>query len=182
MADETEPDAGEDALTGDGERPSSDPQGVDDPADPVDEDDRVRGFGSYGRSGGPHGDSDIGKRQRRSVVDAVADHHDGTQLGVLLDGADELQLLLRRLLGVHTIDADVASDLVRDAGPIAGCHRDVADARLSQVFHELLCIGAKVVGHDDRAGQLTLDADEDLRSTGAVRRHRARARRPAGTG
>ena len=132
--DQAEPDAGEDALPGDGERPPSDPHGVGDPADPVDEDDRVRGLRSDGRARGSHGDSDIGERERRSVVDAVADHDDRAQAGVLLDGANELQLLLGGLLGVDPVDADLASDLVGDASAIARRHGDVANACLSQVF------------------------------------------------
>src|SRR5512134_541230 len=42
--DETEPDAGDDALAGDRQRPPADADGVAHPVDPVDEDDRVGGL------------------------------------------------------------------------------------------------------------------------------------------
>ena len=36
----------------------------------------IGGFGGSGRAFGAHGDSQIGRSQRRRVIDAVADHHD----------------------------------------------------------------------------------------------------------
>ena len=55
--------------------------GVGDAVDAVDGDHGVGGLGGHGRAGGAHRDSDVGERERGSVVDAVADHHDRAQLG-----------------------------------------------------------------------------------------------------
>ena len=47
-----------------------------DAVDAVDGDHGVGGLGGDGRALAGHRDADVGERERRRVVDAVADHHD----------------------------------------------------------------------------------------------------------
>ena len=63
---------------------AADPDRVRDAVDPIDEDDGVGGFGGDGCARGAHCDADIGESKGWGVVDAVADHDDGPQLGSLV--------------------------------------------------------------------------------------------------
>ena len=87
---------------------------------------------------GVHGDADIGLRQRRRVVGAVAAHGDELALGLLV--ADEAQLVLRRRLGEEIVDAGFRRDRRRGHRIVAGDH-DGADAHAAQ-FGEALADAA----------------------------------------
>ena len=110
------------------ERAAADPDRVGDAVDAVDDDHGVGRLGGDGRAGRAHRDADVGERERGRVVDAVADHDHGAELGLRLHRAHDLELLLRRLLRVDVVDADLAADRVGDGGAVAGDERDVADA------------------------------------------------------
>ena len=69
----------QDALAGDRSGAPADPDGVGDAVDAVDEDDGVGGLRGDGGADRAHGDADVGERERRRVVDAVADHDDVAQ-------------------------------------------------------------------------------------------------------
>jgi hypothetical protein len=90
--------------------------------------DHVAGF-ARGLRAGVHGDADIGLRQRRRVVGAVAAHGDELALGLLV--ADQLQLVLRRRLGEEIVDAGFAGDRGRGQRIVAGDHHG-ADAHAAQ--------------------------------------------------
>ena len=58
-------------------------------------------------AGGAHGDADVGGRQRRRVVDAVADHrHRSVAAAQLLDGRD---LVFGQQLGAELVDAELGA-------------------------------------------------------------------------
>ena len=64
------------------------------------------------RAGDAHRDADIGARQRRRVVDAVAGHGDHPSGGA--QPLDHRVLLGRLDLGLELLDAQVPRDLLRD--------------------------------------------------------------------
>ena len=69
--------------------------------------DHVAGL-ARGLRAGIHGDTDIGLRQSRRIVGAVAAHGDELALGLL--GADEPELLLGRRLREEIVDAGFRGD------------------------------------------------------------------------
>ena len=77
-------------------------------------DDGVGGLRGDGRAARAHRDADVGERQRGRVVDPVADHHDRAQVRLRLERADDVELLLGRLLGVDAVDAEPLPDRLRD--------------------------------------------------------------------
>jgi hypothetical protein len=66
-------------LARDAERAPARVHGVGDAVDAVDGDDGVRGLRGHRRACRAHRDAEVGQRERRGIVDAVADHHDGCQ-------------------------------------------------------------------------------------------------------
>ena len=96
----------EHALARDVERAAADPDRVGDAVDAVDHDHGVGGLGRDRRAGRAHRDPDVGERERGRVVDPVADHHDRPEVRARLHRADDLELLLGRLLAVDPVDAD----------------------------------------------------------------------------
>ena len=77
-----------------------------------------------------HGDADVGLRQRRRVVGAVAAHGDEPALRLLL--ADVAQLVLRRRLGDEVVDAGFRGDGRRGDRVVAGDHHRL-DAHAAQL-------------------------------------------------
>ena len=76
---------------------------------------------------GAHGDADIGLRQRRGVVDAVAGH--GHDAPFRLQPLDHLALLLRQHFGLDLVDAELARHGVRGRAAVAGEHDDAHAVR-----------------------------------------------------
>ena len=73
-----------------------------------------------------HGDADIGLRQRRRVVEAVADHRDAAALA--LQPLDRVDLAVGQHLGDHLVDAGLPRDRLGGRAPIAGEHHDAKAA------------------------------------------------------
>ena len=71
---------------------------------------------------GAHRDADVGLRQRRRVVDAVAGHRDACALR--LQALDDRRLLLGQHLGLDLVDADGARDGLGGGAVVAGQHHD----------------------------------------------------------
>ncbi len=57
----------------------------------------------------PHGDADIGRAQGRGIVDAVAGH--GHEFALVLQGSDDLDLLLRGHPGIEAHRFDLPREL-----------------------------------------------------------------------
>ena len=74
---------------------------------------------------GAHGDADIGRRQRRRVVDAVAGHGDHPPLAA--QALHDVRLALGQDLGLHVVDPELSGDRLRRRAVVAGQHDD-ADA------------------------------------------------------
>ena len=90
--------------------------------------DHVAGL-ARGLRAGLHADADIGLRQRRRVISAVAAH--GDQPPVRLFTADVAQLVLGRRLGDEIVDAGFRGDRRRRHRIVAGDHHGL-DAHAAQ--------------------------------------------------
>ena len=95
---------------------------------------------------GAHRDADVGLRQRRRVVDAVAGHGDHAALG--LQALDDRRLLLGQHLGLDLVDAHGARDGLGGRAAVAGQHHDAQPL---------------VVQRRDRLRRRRLDADRPRR-------------------
>ena len=136
---------------------------VGDAVDAVDGDHGVGGFGGDGRAGGAHRDPEVGDRERGRVVDSVADHDHRSQSGVGGDPPNDIEFVLRGLLGVDAVDADFAADALGDGSAVAGDHRDVADALGAQPLDDVDRVGTELVGHHDHACDPVIDRHDDVR-------------------
>ena len=153
--------------------------------------DHVAGLARRLRAG-VHGDADVGLRERRRIVGAVAAHGDELALGLLV--ADERELVLRRRLGEEIVDAGLRRDRRRGHRVVAGDH-DGADAHAAQLGEALADAALDDVLEVDDAEQPAVLGDGERRAAGlrdgvgdridlahglgADRRLHARARLPA---
>ena len=107
--DERHPHPRHDALDRDRARASGDPDRLGEAIEAIDRDDDIGGLGRCGRAPGAHRHPDVGDRQRRCVVDAVADHHE-RPTGECPLGADGIDLVGRRPIGEDAIEPDRGPD------------------------------------------------------------------------
>jgi hypothetical protein len=75
----------------------------------------ARGLGA-----GVHRDADVGLRERRGVVGAVAGHRHQASLRLL--AANQVELALRRRLGEEVVDPRLLGDLCRGQPVVARDH------------------------------------------------------------
>ena len=111
-----------------------------------------------------HGDADIGLRQRRRVVGAVAAH--GDQPAALLLLADIGELLLGRRLGEEIVDAGFRGDRRCGDRVVAGDHHR-ADAHGAQCGEPLLDIRLDDILQVDDAEQAIAIGYRQRRAAGA---------------
>ena len=102
-------------------------------------------------------DAHVGRRQRRGVVDAVADH-DG-RIEPLL-GTHRVDLVGGNAIGQHGIEIERGADRLRGGGAVAGDHDDAGNAGLAQHADGMRRVGAQLVGEQQRADRPPLDGDE----------------------
>ena len=69
---------------------------------------------------GAHGDADLGLRERRRIVDAVAGHRDKAAL--VLKRLHRRHFLIRHHLGDHVVDPELARDRKGRRAAVAGQH------------------------------------------------------------
>ena len=93
---------------------------------------------------GAHRDTDVGLRQRRRIVDAVARHRDLVPLS--LKSADDLGFLIRQDLGFNTIDTQLLGDRLRRRPIVAREHDQVVDAQPAQLSQRFLAARPGRVG------------------------------------
>ena len=124
--------------------------------------DHVAGL-ARGLGAGVHGDADIGLRQRRRVVGAVAAHRDQLALGLLV--ADQLQLVLGRRLREEVVDAGFGGDRRRGHRVVAGDHHR-ADAHAAQFGKALADAALDDVLELDDAEQPAVLGDRQRRAAG----------------
>jgi hypothetical protein len=74
-----------------------------------------------------------GRRQRRSVVDAIADH--GNRPILLLQRLDRIQLLFGQQTSAHVGDADFTPDPTGDLFVVAGQHNQLLNTEIEKFRH-----------------------------------------------
>ena len=148
------------ALHGDAARPPGDADGLSQPVQPIDRDDHVGRLRRRRGASCAHGHADVGSRQRRRVVDAVADHGHAAGSPDSL-GVDGLDLLGRGTLGQHAVHAQRRGDRLGDRRMVAGDHHDAPDACLPQQPQRPWGLGADGVLEHDDARELAADLHED---------------------
>ena len=97
---------------------------------------------------GAHGDPQVGRGERRGVVDPVT-HHGEVALPAQL--FDDLDLALGQQLGVDFIDSGAAADRRRRALVVAGEHGDPPDAEAAKGGDDFGGLGTQLITHGDRA-------------------------------
>ena len=146
-----------DALDGDPPRPPRDHDRLADPVEPVGENHHVRGFRGCAGAARAERDPDVGRRQRRRIVDAVADHDGGMQP---LLGAHRVDLVGGNAFGEHAVEIERGADRLRGGGAVAGDHHDAGDAGLAQQADRPRRVGAELVGQQQCADRPAFDRDE----------------------
>jgi hypothetical protein len=109
----------------------------------------ARGVRGDVRSAQAHRDADVGRRERGSVVDAVADHHRARAGPHQL--LDLLVLLLGEALGLDRVRADRHADALGHAQAIAREDEDLAHAQLAQARDHCAHARTHLVLQPDRA-------------------------------
>ena len=137
----------QDTLLRDVQRTAAERDGIGNAVDAVDENDGIRSLRGDGRTSRAHRDADVGERQRGRVVDPVAHHHDRVQLRLRLKRAHDIELLVRRLLGVDAIDAEPLAHRLRHRSLVARNDRDMPDPHLAQTRHEPVGVGTELISN-----------------------------------
>ena len=107
------------------------------------------------------GDADVRRRQRRRVVDAVADHDDRAAGSAL--GLDEAGLVLRQDLRAVIVHADLLGDRLCGAFAVAGEHDRAPDAEGAQRSHDRAGLLAQRIGDADHGRELAADGEVQVR-------------------
>ena len=105
------------------------------------------------------GDAHVRAGERRSVVDAVADHGD---LAALAQAADLRFLAVGQYAGDHAVHARGGADGARRAFVVAREHDDL-DAHIPQLAHGLRAVGFDDVRHGDDAEESAVFAEQQRR-------------------
>ena len=124
--------------------------------------DHVAGLARRLRAG-VHGDADVGLRQRRRIVGAVAAHRDELAFRLLV--ANEAQLFFRRRLGEEIVDAGLRRDGRRSHRVVARDH-DGADAHAAKLGKALADAALDDVLKMDDAEHPAVLGDRERRSSG----------------
>ena len=131
----------------------------------------VRRLNGRVRADAAHGGAEIGAREHRRIVDAVADEGEVFPGCALTEQPLDLRdLILRQQLAVHLRDAQLLRHGVGRALAVAGEHDD-AHAVRPQAGHRLTRAGLRLVGDDDVAEIRAVGRDVDDRAGLIDRRH-----------
>ena len=101
--------------------------------------------------------ADVGRRQRRRVVDAITGHRHAPALR--LQALHQCDLVLRPHLAMHLVDAEAARDRTRGGPAVAGGHDD-AQAEATQRRDRFRRRGLDRIGHGDEPGKCAIDGQE----------------------
>ena len=152
------PHACDDALDRDPPRPLRDHDRLADPVEAIGEDHHIGRLRRGAGAAGAERDPDIGRGQRRRIVDTVADH-DGRMQPLL--GAHRVDLVGGHPVGQHRIEIERGADRMRGGGAVAGDHDHARNAGVAQQPDRPRRVGAKLVGQQQGADRPPLDRDED---------------------
>ena len=109
-----------------------------------------------------HRDADVGGRQRRRIVHAVADHRNrSVRLLQFVDGRD---LVVRQQLRERLVDADLARERIGARLVVAGEHHDSPHALMPEQLDGVARRVARAIGERDDAERTSLAGDEHGRA------------------
>ena len=123
---------------------------------------------------GAHGDADIGLRQRRRIVDAVAGHGDDTSLG--LKALDLLRLLIGKHFRAHLVEPQPPRHGFGRRTIVAREHDD-PKALFPQIGDGHRCRVLDRIGNAEQTGRPAIDRNENNRLAIAVQGLRTLAER-----
>ncbi|MCG3146752.1 MAG: hypothetical protein PCFJNLEI_00186 [Verrucomicrobiae bacterium] len=119
----------------------------------------VRGFVRDIGAGHPHRHADIGHRQGRRVVDAVANHRDAT---VFFERFNVLRLLLRQDFGLDFVNPQLPGNVEGNPAVVARQHDDLGNAELPELLHGGAGISPHRIGNGDTAAELAVVRHQDV--------------------
>ena len=160
--DERQSHPDQDGLHGNPLRATRDEDRVGKDVEPVDGEHDVRSLGRRGRTTRGKRHTDPGRRERRSIVDTVADHDRCAARGLVLDRGEFGR---RVAVGQHLVDADNPPDHVADVGAVARDEHDARDPGPAQRAHHPGCVGPDRVFEEEGSGRLVVDGGEDRQRT-----------------
>jgi len=123
----------------------------------IDEHNDVRGFRCDAAAVRGERDRDVGTRQSRGVVDAVADHHDRRAVAPQL--LDEARLIGGREITVRLGNANALGDLLRDRRVIAGQQHEARHARRAKLLQRLEQVRSDFVRKLEHGREAMVDHD-----------------------
>ena len=153
--------SGNDALHGNAAGALRDGNGIGDPIEPIGENDDICRLRRGARAPGPHGNADVCRRQRRGVVDAVADHHGWMQA---LLGCHRIDLVGWDAIGKHCIEIKCRPDGFGGIGPVAGQHDDPRYPGCPESLHGTRRLAPEFVAQQQGADRAAVDRHEDAQS------------------
>ncbi len=123
-----------------------------------------------------HRDADVGLRQNRRVVDAIANkRHFVLAFFLRKNLVQERDFLIREQLGVHLVDADFASHFFRHLLAVACQHHEFAHAIVPQQVDGRFRVFLDFVGDLDHSGVASIDAHIHARAKPVAFRQRVDA-------
>ena len=96
--------------------------------------------------------------KRRRIVDAVADHHDGTVFPL---GEHNQNFLIRRQPRTYRVDSQACSNGVRNLAPVPRCENNPLHSQHSQPLQERLCARPQFISQPYLARQTAVDGNGD---------------------
>eukprot|EP00962_Isochrysis_galbana_P012157 scaffold3430_cov114-Isochrysis_galbana.AAC.1 len=165
--DELEPKRNHDRHHHDAGAPAGSDHGVGQLAEVVGHEDDAGGLGGHGGALHAHGDADVGRGQRRAVVDPVAHHAHHPRPPPLLDGLELLRRLDARAWRLD--DADGRADEAGRLGRVSRQHAR-GEAQADHGADRLGGVCANAVGHAACGGQPAVEQYPQHRVAGRLPR------------
>src|SRR5581483_4432981 len=111
-------------------------------------------------AGPAHRDAHAGLRQRRRIVDTIADHSDGAM--PFLKFFHRRHFGLREQVRPYLIDADLLAERATDRLVVASQHDHWVDAERTEVIEDGLDVGPRLIGNakESKPGVIALHYDD----------------------
>ena len=165
--------------TRDPARTPRDPHRLGDAVEPVDDQHDVGGLGRGRRPASAHRDADVGGRERRRVVHAVADHDRQAELGLRPRPRRPCRPGRAR---PGPVDADRDPDGFGDVRVVAGDHHDAFDPRPAERPDHPRRVGADRVLEQQRAARSARRSATNTHDEPSIALRRRTSRAAAGNG
>ena len=106
--------------------------GIRNPVEPINQNDDIRGFGRSAGAPGTHGDANVRRGKRRSIIDPITNHERWMQS--LLD-CDSFNLVGWCPVGENGIKVERCTDCLCRVSAVAGDHHNARDAGQAERLH-----------------------------------------------